>query len=112
MRTFFATMVYELHRDTPVEARQLLRAQLVGRRWQDRFEGGALPSTAVWIRRSAKDSETTDDLHAVCARELSDAVAAVASTGRPIALLRAWIHVSGAGTYGPAPVAPPRAVPT
>jgi hypothetical protein len=107
MRSFIATLVYELPPDTPTDARKLLRAQLVGRRWQDRSEGAAMPSTALWIRRSAEDDETTDDIHAACARDLHDAVAAVAKTGRPIKLLRAWIQVSGAGTYGLAPIAPP-----
>ncbi|WP_437646130.1 hypothetical protein [Sorangium sp. So ce362] len=107
MRSFIATMVYELHPDTPADARKLLRAHLVGRRWQDRHEGAAMPSTAVWIRRSAEDHETSDDLHAACARDLDAAAAAVARAGRPIQVMRAWIQVSGAGTYGLAPVARP-----
>lgn len=106
MRSFIATMVYELHPDTPPDARKLLRAQLVGRRWQDRCEGALMPSTAVWIRRSAEDHETTDDLHAACARDLHAAAAAVAATGRPIKVMRVWIQVSGAGTYGLAKAAP------
>ncbi|XXT18136.1 hypothetical protein WME94_48695 [Sorangium sp. So ce429] len=106
MRSFIATMVYELHPDTPPDARKLLRAHLVGRRWQDRHEGAPMPPTAVWIRRSAEDHETTDDLHAACARDLGDAAAAVARAGRPIQVVRAWIQVSGAGTYGLAPLAP------
>ena len=60
-----------------------------------------MPASAVWIRRSAAKGETTDDLHAACGRELVAAVAAVAATGRSITLVRAWVHVSGAGTYGP-----------
>jgi hypothetical protein len=107
MRSFIATMVYELHDSTTVDARKLLRAQLVGRRWQDRFEGALMPSTVLWIRRSAENHETTDDLQTACARDLRDAVAAVAKTGRPIKLLRAWVQVSGAGTYGLVPVTPP-----
>jgi hypothetical protein len=106
MRSFIASMVYELHPDTAPDAKKLLRAQLVGRRWQDTCEGAAMPSTAVWIRRSAEDSETTDDLHAACARDLHNAVAAVAKTGRAIRLVRAWIQVSGAGTHGLAPLSP------
>ncbi|WP_437632721.1 hypothetical protein [Sorangium sp. So ce854] len=107
MRSFIATMVYELHPDTPPDARKLLRAHLVGRRWQDRHDGAPMPSTAVWIRRSAQDHETTDDLHAACARELGEAAAAVARAGRPIQVTRAWIQVSGAGTYGLAALARP-----
>jgi hypothetical protein len=107
MRSFIATLVYELHPDTAPDARKLLRAQLVGRRWQDRCEGAAMPSTALWIRRSAEDDLTTDDVHAACARDLRDAAAAVEKTGRPVKVVRAWVQVSGAGTYGLAPVAPP-----
>ena len=96
-------MVYELHQDTASDARKLLRAQLVGRRWLDRSGDAAMPATALWIRRSAEDDSTTDDVHADCARDLHAAIAAVAQTGRPIHLLRAWIQVSGAGSYGLAP---------
>src|SRR5262245_53158999 len=100
-RKFIATMTYELHTSTAQDARKLLRAELVGRRWQDRFQGPLLPSTAVWIQRSADDNQTTDHLHAACADDLRAAIAAVKATGREITLLRAWVHVSGAGTYGP-----------
>ncbi|AUX47659.1 hypothetical protein SOCE26_091810 [Sorangium cellulosum] len=109
MRSFIATMVYDLHPDTPLESRKLLRAHLVGRRWQDRHDGAPMPQSAVWIRRSAEDDQTTDDLHAACARDLREAAAAVAQAGRPIQVMRVWIQVSGAGTYGlarPAPAAP------
>jgi hypothetical protein len=106
MRSFIATLVYELHPDTPPESRKLLRAHLVGRRWQDRWQGQLMPANAVWISRSAEDHETVDDLHAACGRDLRDAVAAVAQMGRPIKLLRAFIQVAGAGTYGLVPIAP------
>lgn len=102
-RTFYCTMSYELHPTTPPEARKLLRAELVGRRWNDRSKALLMPSSTLWIRRAATDDETTDDLHAHCARDLRDAAAAVARTGRPIQVVRAWIHVSGAGTFGLAP---------
>src|SRR4051812_35012503 len=39
MRQFIATMSYELHNSTLPDARKLLRAELVGRRWQDRVRG-------------------------------------------------------------------------
>jgi hypothetical protein len=97
---FIATMSYELHASTDNDARKLLRAELVGRRWQDRFNGAPTPANTVWIKRPAGKDETTDHLHAACARELHDAVAAVAKRGLTIAVTRAWVHVSGAGTYG------------
>jgi len=59
-----------------------------------------MPAGTVWIRRSAPPEHTTDDVHEACARDLHAAVAAVAQMGRPIKLVRAFIQVSGAGTYG------------
>lgn len=103
LRTFFCTMSYELHPTTPPEARKLLRAELCGRLWQDRHRTELLPSSTVCIVRPAKDDETTDDLHAQCVAELRDAAAAVARTGRPIRVVRAFVHVSGGGTAGLAP---------
>jgi len=100
MAMFVATMCYELHPTTELDARKLLRAELVGRRWQDRCEGALMPAGSVWIRRSAEPEHTTDDLHDACARDLHAAVAAVARMGRTIRLVRAFIQVSGAGTYG------------
>lgn len=102
-RSFYATMSYELHPTTPPEARKLLRAELVGRKWQDRARALLMPASTVWAIRMAGADETTDDIHAACARDLRDAAAAVARTGRPIQVVRAWIHVSGAGTFGLAP---------
>jgi hypothetical protein len=101
MSTFIATMTYDLDPGTEPDARKLLRAELVGRRWQDRLEGAALPSTAVWCRKAAGERESCDDVHAACGRDLAEAVRAVASTGRRIGVTRAWVQVSGAGTYGP-----------
>lgn len=106
-RKFYASMSYELHPTTPPEARKLLRAELCGRRWQDRHKGALMPSSTVWIVREATDDETTDDVHAACVRDLRDAAAAVARTGRPIQVVRAWVHVSGAGTCK---LAPPEAL--
>ncbi len=103
LRTFYATMSYELSPTTPPEARKLLRAELCGRKWFDRANTLLMPSSTVWGVRSATDDQTTDDVHAGCARDLRDAAAAVARTGRPIQVVRAWIHVSGAGTFALAP---------
>jgi hypothetical protein len=100
MRMFTATMSYELHPTTEPDARKLLRAELVGRRWQDRWEGSLMPAGTVWIRRSAEDHQNVDDVHAACGQDLHAAVDAVARTGRPIRLLRAWVQVTGAGTVG------------
>ena len=98
--SFIATMSYELHRGTEPDAAKLLRAELVGRRWQDRCDGQKMPANTVWIRRSAGPHQSTDDLHAACAEDLHKAVAAVAAMGRKISLLRAWVQVAGAGTHG------------
>jgi len=100
MAMFIASMSYELHSSTLPDARKLLRAELVGRRWQDRYQALPMPAGTVWIRRSAPPEQTTDDVHAACAQDLHAAVAAVARSGRPIRLVRAFIQVSGAGTYG------------
>ncbi len=100
MTTFIASMSYELHADTPADARKLLRAELAGRRWLERCNGPLLPAHTVWMQRKAPDDQTTDDVHDACSRELLAAVAAVARSGRKIALLRAFVQVAGAGTYG------------
>ncbi|MFO0760185.1 MAG: hypothetical protein U0359_27135 [Byssovorax sp.] len=105
MTVFIATMSYELSPDTPRDAQRLLVAELVGRRWQDKSIGAKMPAGTVWARKSAEPGHTTDDVHEACGRDLFAAVAAVAATGRPIRLVRAWVQVSGAGTYGLLPVA-------
>ena len=97
---FIATLVYELDPTTPPEAQKLLRAELVGRRYNDRYEGKRLPANAVWIRRTTGEGETVDDLKLRCGQELGAAVAAVARAGLAIRLVRAWVQVAGAGTYG------------
>ena len=99
-RTFVVTMSYELHPTTPPDARKLLRAELVGRKWNDRHKTKLMPSSTVWAERAAEDEETTDDVHARCAIELREAVIAVARTGRPISVVRAWLHISGGGGTG------------
>lgn len=97
---FIATLAYELDPSAAPDARRLVRAELCGRRWQDRHEGRLMPAGCLWIRRTAGPGETVDDLKRACERELLEAVAAVAATGRPVALRRAWVQVSGAGTFG------------
>lgn len=97
---FTATMTYELGPSTESDARKLLRAELVGRRWNDRYDSAPMPANTVWIRRAAGPGENTDHIHAACGRELQEAVAAVARRGLTISLARAWVHVSGAGTFG------------
>lgn len=103
MATFIATLSYELHPSTDDDARKLFRAELVGHRWLDRFKEEKMPANTLWIRRTAEDHQTTDDVHAACAGDVHAAVAAIQKMGRKIALVRAWIQVSGAGTYGLAP---------
>ena len=106
---FVATLVYELHPQTEPDAARLLRAEMVGRRWQDRHEGERMPANALWIKRTAEPHHTTDDVHAACAADLQKAVAAVAGMGKRIALVRAWVQVTGAGTYGLVPGTAPAA---
>jgi hypothetical protein len=100
MTRFVATMSYELHASAAPDTVKLLRAELVGRRWQDHHDGKRMPANTVWIQRSADPAHTTDDVHDACVADLRAAVAAVAGMGRKITLLRAWVQVSGAGTYG------------
>jgi hypothetical protein len=100
MAGFIATLCYELHSQTEPDAAKLLRAELVGHRWQDRFEGQRMPANTLWIERSAEPGQTTDDLHAACGADLRRAVASVARMGKRIALVRAWVQVAGTGTSG------------
>jgi hypothetical protein len=100
MAKFVCSMTYDLSSDTSEEARQLLRAELVARRWSDRVKERALPRSAVWALRSAEGDETTSAIHDKCTRDLRLAAMAVRAGGRAITVLRAWIHVSGGGTYG------------
>jgi hypothetical protein len=97
---FTATLTYELHASTDAETRKLLRAELVGRRYKDRIDGMLLPASCVWIRRGAEAHETVDDIHRACGEDLEKAAAAVRAMGRTIEVVRAWVQVSGAGTYG------------
>ena len=100
MASFIATLSYELHPRTEPDAAKLLRAELVGRRWQDRFESARMPANTLWIKRSAEAGQSTDDVHAACGADLHKAVLAVQGMGKKIELVRAWVQVTGAGTYG------------
>ncbi len=59
-----------------------------------------MPHNALWVEKTAGDKDTTREVHDACARDVKDALAAVAKAGLPIELLRAWIQVSGGGTFG------------
>ena len=72
---FIATLTYELGPETAPDARKLLRAELVGRRWFDLFEGKRMPEGTLWARKTAEPGETVDTLRAASARELRAAVA-------------------------------------
>ena len=98
--SFFATLTYELDPMTPPDARKLLRAELVGRRWNDRFDGHLMPADTLWINRTAEPGETVDHLKAKSVRELYDAVESVKKKGRTIVLVRGWVQIAGAGTWG------------
>jgi hypothetical protein len=99
-RTFQVTMSYELHPTTLPEARKLLRAELVGRKWNDRHKAALTPSNTVWGTRTMGEDDTTDEVQAASLKDLRDAAAAVARTGRAIKVVRAWLHISGGGWMG------------
>lgn len=105
MAVFVVTMTYDLSPATPPDARKLLRAELVGRRWRDRHEDRLMPHNAVWIRRTHPDEHTVRDVFAASERDLADAADAVRRTGRELGVKRSWIHVSGGGLFGLANVA-------
>lgn len=100
MATFFATLCYELDPATAPDARKLLKAELVGRRWRDRHRERPMPVGTLWIQREGGAEETTDDVHRACGADLERAVAAVVATGRAVTVRRAWVQVAGAGTFG------------
>lgn len=99
-RTFHVTMSYELAPATTREARQMLRAELVGRRWNDRYKTALMPASTLWILRAVGDDDTIDDVRAVCLQDLREAAKAVARRGLPIQLVRAWLHIAGGGAFG------------
>ncbi|NUP11109.1 MAG: hypothetical protein HOW73_34115 [Polyangiaceae bacterium] len=97
---FVATLAYELDPTTPREAQKLLVAELVGRRYNDRFEGKKMPANCLWIRRTAQPGENVDHLLERSKADLLAAVDAVKKMGFPIRLVRGWVQVTGAGTFG------------
>ena len=103
MATFHATLAYELDPAVPADVRKLLVAEMAARGWLDKAPGGqGLPAGALWARRAAGPSESTDDVHRGCGEDLASAAVAVErTTGHRVAVRRAWAQVSGAGTYGP-----------
>ncbi len=100
LRKFVCTMTYQLAADAAPEAAKLLRAELCGRRWHDRVADRPLPNNTVFIQRSAAADATTHDVHDACARDLKGAAEAVARAGLKLGITRAWVHVSGGGSYG------------
>jgi hypothetical protein len=100
MRKFVVTLSYELGGETPPEAHKLLRAELCGRRWRDRCKDRPMPRGTLWMERTVDDDATTSTVHDVCASDLRTSAAAVARAGLPLRVVRAWLHVSGGGTYG------------
>ncbi len=99
-RTFIVTVAYELKGGASEESAKLLRAELVSRGFRDTQGERALPKNSVWAQRPLGEDDTTDALHDACTRDLRLAAAAVRATGRTLELTRAWIQVSGGGTYG------------
>lgn len=97
---FVAMVVYELDPSTPLDAQRLLRAELVGRRYNEACDGKRMPASCVWARRTAAPGETVDDVSARCLAELTAAARAVRKMGFKLRVSRAFIQVTGAGTFG------------
>jgi len=97
---FVATIVYEFSPTTDAKAQKLFRAEMVGRRYNEHWEGRPLPRTALWIRRTTEAGETVVELKARCEREVQSAVQAVRKFGLTIELSALWVKVMGGGTFG------------
>lgn len=97
---FVSTLVYELHPTTEPKATKLFRAELVGRRYKEQWEGQPLPRTALWIRQTLEPEETVDDLRDRVGRDVRAAALAVRRAGLALEVTSAWVHVMGGGTYG------------
>lgn len=97
---FVATVVYEFAPSTEPKAQKLFRAEMVGRRYKEQWEGLPLPKNTLWIRRTAEPSETVDDLKERCRLEVVGAAGAVRKAGLAIDLPAVWVHVMGGGTFG------------
>ncbi len=99
-RKFIASISYDVSPDASPQARKLLLAEMVGRRWLDRCAGNRLPANTLWIKRTANEDDTTRTIYKGCSLDLQKAVQAVRNTGRTLSVRRVWIQVSGAGTFG------------
>lgn len=97
---FVATVVYEFAAATEPKAQRLFRAEMVGRRYKEQWEGEPLPKNALWVRRTTEQGETVDDLKERCRLEVVGAAAAVRKAGLGIELTSVWVHVMGGGTFG------------
>ncbi len=97
---FVASVVYEFAQSTEGKAQKLFRAEMVGRRYKEQWEGQPLPKNALWIRRTTEPSETVDDLKERCRLEVVSAVGAVRKAGLVIEVTSVWVHVMGGGTFG------------
>ncbi len=97
---FVATVVYEFAPSTEARAQKLFRAEMVGRRYKEQWEGLPLPRNALWIRRTTEPNETVDELKERSRVEVMSAVNAVRKAGLPIELTAVWVHVMGGGTFG------------
>jgi hypothetical protein len=97
---FVTTLVYELHPTTDPKAAKLFRAELVGRRYKEQWEGQPLPRTALWIRHTLEAEETVDDLRGRVGRDVRAAARAVRRAGLTLGVTSAWVHVMGGGTVG------------
>jgi hypothetical protein len=97
---FVTTLVYELHPQTDPKAAKLFRAELVGRRYKEQWEGQPLPRTALWIRHTLEAEETVDHLRERVGRDVRAATLAVRRVGLALEITSAWVHVMGGGTFG------------
>ncbi len=99
-RKFIATIAYDISPQTSEQARKLLLAEMVGRRWLQACKGRKMPANTLWCQRTVADDDTTRTVFVACSEDLKKAVAAVRRSGREIAVRRVWVQVSGAGSYG------------
>lgn len=99
-RSFIATISYDVSPQASEQARKLLLAEMVGRRWLQECKGRKLPTNTLWCQRTVKAEATTRTVFHDCTEDLKKAVSAVRRSGREMAVRRVWVQVSGAGSYG------------
>ncbi len=99
-RKFIATISYDVSPDASQQARRLLHAEMIGRRWQEECNERKMPANTLWSQRTVGAEANTRTVYRDCAEDLKKAVSAVRGTGREIAVRRVWIQVSGAGSFG------------